>query len=207
MDADAASSLAAAGAAAASSSANDAMAPKPPSVVLEAAITRLHALATEAGTVSITETELLRRALNSACDDADAAAKLERERLERERLAREPSERLKEELKWALFHAAWQGDAKEVAAVLTRKGADPNVRQKFGVTPLHRAARLGNLHVCEALLKHGADPLALDDENQPASEYAVERGHHLVATLLKKWEADAQQQQQQQQQKGSAAAG
>lgn len=141
---------------------------------------------------AIGEVEILRRALNSAMDDADLAARREFERLERERLARMPSERMKEGLKWALFDAVWRGKADEVAKVLSKKGSDANVRQKFGVTPLHRAARLGNLQVCETLLKHGADAMLLDSEEMAPSEYALEKAHHVVATMLKKWEEEAQ---------------
>ena len=82
----------------------------PSASALELAVRRLTneaQSAAEAGT-SLTELELLRRALNQAADEAGERARIERERENRERMAREPTKRMKEELKWALFHAVWQ---------------------------------------------------------------------------------------------------
>ena len=80
----------------------------PTAAALDAAVRRLTAEASAAEGSSLTELELLRRALNSAADEAGERARIERERLERERRALEPTKRMKEELKWALFHAVWQ---------------------------------------------------------------------------------------------------
>ena len=163
----------------------------PNAATLESAMQRLRhqAHAANAGG-ALSEVELLRRAFNSAMDDADLAARLEAERKERERMALEPSLKMKEDLKWKLFDAVWQGDRERVSEILATKGSDPNVRQKFGVTPLHRAARLGNMAISELLLKHGANAAALDDVEMTPAAYAQEKGHALLMTLLKKWEQE-----------------
>ena len=44
------------------------------------------------------------------------------------------------------------------------RGANVNVRDKRGITPLHRAAALGFTPVVEKLLESGADINALDNE-------------------------------------------
>ena len=187
---------AAAEAPAASDAAMDAAAPDAGlnAASMESSLQRVRKAATSAQH-AIGEVEVLRRALNAAMDEADLAAKREFERREAERRAREPTERMKDDLKWALFDAVWRaadtGKADEVGKILSKKGADANVRQKFGVTPLHRAARLGNLPVCEMLIRHGADPTLVDTEHDAPSQYAAGKGHHAVATLLKKWEEDA----------------
>ena len=178
----------------------------PHALVFAAASARLKKAADDAANDTrtpagwLSELELLRRAYYSALDQRDAAEKQRHERAERERLRNEPSEEKKEELKWTLFEACWQGDPDRVSKILSQKGSDPNVRQTFGVTPLHRVARLGNAQLVETLLKHGAKVDATDDEGRLASHYAEERlplvqgdeksSALLTATLtvLRQWE-------------------
>ena len=77
---------------------------------------------------------------------------------------------------------------------------DPSQRPTY--EELHRAAEGGHVQVAEVLLKHGADAMAVDEEQRTPTQYAEEKGHRLLTTLLKKWEVDAQQEQAR-----SAAAG
>ncbi len=53
-----------------------------------------------------------------------------------------------------------------------------------GDTPLHLAARMGNLAVCDLLIRAGADPLTLNHARQTSSDVALAEGHTLVAQLL-----------------------
>jgi ankyrin repeat protein len=49
-----------------------------------------------------------------------------------------------------------------VAKLLLEHGADPNIRDASGETPLHWAVGAGHADVEELLLEHGADPNAQD---------------------------------------------
>jgi cytohesin len=62
------------------------------------------------------------------------------------------------ELRYALlFLAAEVGDLTGVKAAIDC-GADPNIQDKVGNTPLHDAAKSGSPDVVKLLLEHGADP-------------------------------------------------
>jgi RNA polymerase primary sigma factor len=53
-----------------------------------------------------------------------------------------------------------------------------------GDTPLHIAARTGNLALCDLFIRSGADAAALNHERQTASDVARTEGHAVVARLL-----------------------
>lgn len=53
-----------------------------------------------------------------------------------------------------------------------------------GDTPLHLAARMGNLAVCDLFIRAGADPLTLNHARQKSADVALAEGHTLVAQLL-----------------------
>lgn len=57
--------------------------------------------------------------------------------------------------------------------------ADPK-----GDTPLHLAARMGNLAVCDLFIRSGADVDALNHDQQTPAEVAFAEGHDLAAQLL-----------------------
>lgn len=67
---------------------------------------------------------------------------------------------------------------------LLRAGADPNVQQHGGWTPLQQAAAHGQLEVVELLLSHGADPAMKSDDGSTAADKAREAGHRDVAARL-----------------------
>jgi ankyrin repeat protein len=58
-----------------------------------------------------------------------------------------------------VFEAVDTGDAAFVRA-LAEAGADVRTANEYGVPPLAEAARVGNLEMCQILLKAGADPNA-----------------------------------------------
>lgn len=67
----------------------------------------------------------------------------------------------------------------EFAASSRLHAADPK-----GDTPLHLAARLGNLAVCDLFIRSGADPGVLNHDRQTPADVAFAEGHGLIAQLL-----------------------
>lgn len=53
-----------------------------------------------------------------------------------------------------------------------------------GDTPLHLAARMGKLAVCDLFIRSGADPGALNHDRQTPADVAFAEGHGLAAQLL-----------------------
>ena len=84
----------------------------------------------------------------------------------------------------ALHWAARRGAA-ETAAALLRRGARPDVANRYGVTALRAAAEQGSLSVVEALLKAGADADAVRKESgDTALMIAARAGHAPVVRAL-----------------------
>ena len=74
-----------------------------------------------------------------------------------------------------------------VTEYLLENGANPNLADKFGVTPLIAATRKGQRDVVAVLLQHGADvsPVSLDTSRSALQE-AIERGYTGITTMLMK---------------------
>lgn len=67
----------------------------------------------------------------------------------------------------------------DFAASARLHSADPK-----GDTPLHLAARTGNLALCDLFIRSGADPDALNHERHTPADVAFTDGHGLTARLL-----------------------
>ncbi len=67
----------------------------------------------------------------------------------------------------------------DFAASSRLHAADPK-----GDTPLHLAARMGNLAVCDLFIRSGADPGVLNRDRQTPADVAFAEGHGLTAQLL-----------------------
>lgn len=74
------------------------------------------------------------------------------------------------------LHSAVSRMRTEVVRLLLAGGANPNVRQSHGWTPLHGAAHNGDRASADALLDAGADPAATNDEGRSVLELAEEGG-------------------------------
>lgn len=59
-----------------------------------------------------------------------------------------------------LLKVSGRKDCLEACKELIKKGSDVNVAEKFGITPLIRAAGKGNDQICALFLEFGADPFA-----------------------------------------------
>ena len=84
----------------------------------------------------------------------------------------------------------WTASAKDVRACL-QAGADPEARDDYRNTPLHRAAmRNGNADAITALLEAGADPNARDEGGDTPLNEAAYWGHADAITALLEAGAD-----------------
>lgn len=84
-----------------------------------------------------------------------------------------------------LVAAVKAGQAAKIDALIHR-GADPNVRDKYGMTPLHYAAYRGDAASAKALLKDGADPNAKDSLGMTPLHAAAFAAHSAVLKVLLK---------------------
>src|SRR6476660_8155450 len=84
----------------------------------------------------------------------------------------------------ALYQATENGRT-DAVDLLLRKGADPNLPGRSGVTPLAAAAYKGNEAVVALLLARRADPALIDTTGKSAMIYAAARGFpEIVRRLL-----------------------
>jgi ankyrin repeat protein len=71
-----------------------------------------------------------------------------------------------------------------IARRLVEVGADVNVRQRHGWTPLHGAVHMGDADLVRFLLSHGADPKAATDDGETAIDMARKAGDQQMVELL-----------------------
>jgi len=72
----------------------------------------------------------------------------------------------------------------ETVRTLIEQGADVNMAQAGGYTPLHQAAAAGLVEVTKILLEAGAKPGMRCDQGKTPAEYARERSHSGVLQQL-----------------------
>ena len=86
---------------------------------------------------------------------------------------------------WAPLHWVAQRGLTNGIAGLLANGADPNVTDDKGQTPLHFIAQKGvGKNQVELLIEHGADLNARDDAGQTPLDYAKKAKRKTVATFL-----------------------
>lgn len=69
--------------------------------------------------------------------------------------------------------------------ILLEKGANPNVKQAGGWTPLHQAAAHGRRETVELLLSHGADVEARSADDRTPAQMAEAKGHLEIQALIR----------------------
>ena len=86
---------------------------------------------------------------------------------------------------WTPLHWVAQRGLTNGVACLLANGADPNVTDEKGQTPLHFIARKGvGKNQAALLIEHGADLNARDDSGQTPLDYAKKAKRKSVATFL-----------------------
>ena len=83
------------------------------------------------------------------------------------------------------MHSAVSRLQSEVVRILLEAGANPDVRQSAGWTPLHAAAMNGDLTSVELLLASGADPGATNDEGRSVLDLATESDDEATADRIR----------------------
>ncbi len=83
------------------------------------------------------------------------------------------------------FHIAVADGEIEQVKLLISEGADVNVKNSVGWTPLHYAAREGDKEIVSLLLAHGADVnIGGAEYNRTAAEFAMKSNHREIVQLL-----------------------
>jgi uncharacterized protein len=83
------------------------------------------------------------------------------------------------------MHSAVSRLHSHVVRILLEAGANPNVRQSAGWTPLHAAAANGDLASVDLLLDAGADFTATNDEGRSVGDLATESGDESTADRIR----------------------
>ena len=73
---------------------------------------------------------------------------------------------------------------------LLKNGSDPNYKDELGCTPLHLAAKKGNVKCIDFLLKYEADLYCLDFRGWNILHYASFHGHKKSVRFISKYDAD-----------------
>jgi ankyrin repeat protein len=83
------------------------------------------------------------------------------------------------------LHSALAGRSVSVVSTLLAVGADPDVVQQGGYTPLMAAAQHGDAELADLLLACGADSRRASDDGRTAADIAVAAGHDKLVERLR----------------------
>ena len=85
----------------------------------------------------------------------------------------------------SLLHSAALNSSAEILEYLLENSLlDVNAIGQWGETPLHKAAKVGNLVAVKILLKHGADASLMSDNRMCPLVVALHRGYYDVSVVL-----------------------
>ncbi|MFU8790431.1 MAG: ankyrin repeat domain-containing protein [Methylobacter sp.] len=91
---------------------------------------------------------------------------------------------------WTALLAASAQGYPEIVKLLLEAGADPDIGNVHGITPLMYAVRYENVDICSILLEYGAAINLQDLYGMSALIIASREGHHEIVELLLKAKAD-----------------
>ncbi len=100
-----------------------------------------------------------------------------------------------------LFHAVEQGDVAWTCRLLAM-GADINLRDEAGQTPLIRAAAKGYADMVQVLIQNGANPRLENNSGESAMTIALMKGYTRIAESLKM--AESSHRAEQREERGKA---
>ncbi|GFY87087.1 ankyrin repeat family protein [Actinidia rufa] len=82
------------------------------------------------------------------------------------------------------LHTAIIGKKEAVISHLLRKGANPNVRDRDGASPLHYAVQVGAIQTVKLLIKYNVDLNAADNEGWTPLLIAIQSRNRDIAKIL-----------------------
>lgn len=82
------------------------------------------------------------------------------------------------------LYVAIDSNFEGIAKILIEAGAEVNIIQASQMTPLHAAAKNGNIEMLILLLEKGALVDIKNDQGKTASDLAFEKGHGEIAQIL-----------------------
>jgi uncharacterized protein len=88
------------------------------------------------------------------------------------------------DLKVAPIQSAVAGGHLKIVKMLLDHGANPNILERGGYTPLHAAAQNGDIEMIRILLYGGADLTIKGDDGKLAMDVAMDAGHEKATILL-----------------------
>jgi ankyrin repeat protein len=83
-----------------------------------------------------------------------------------------------------LLYAAAYGSSRRHAELLLAAGADPNFKDRDGMTPLHWTAVSGNVEVATAILTHGGDADITDGHGDTVLSLSIRYNRHGIISAL-----------------------
>ncbi len=82
--------------------------------------------------------------------------------------------------------AGKSGLPESVWKLLLDNGADANIKDRYGRTPLHLLARAGDPKMAELLISRGASVNARDNQGRTPAKIAIQSGHERMVEVLSK---------------------
>ncbi|OMJ82749.1 hypothetical protein SteCoe_16453 [Stentor coeruleus] len=93
-------------------------------------------------------------------------------------------------LKWSLLYRTVIFRHIEATEYLLQEGADPNIKNKLGETPLHQAAENSQEKLVKLLLEHKADPNSQQNDGNTPLHQSVFKGNEKIVAILLSYKAD-----------------